>query len=77
MSEHNQEKTIEQFMADGDRPQKKSKYWPHFVESDVLAFFNAHEIEKMTIEDGEGGKAKLTRTKDNGVRIDLTSTTMY
>ncbi len=76
MSEQNNP-SIEQYMEAGDKKEKKAKYWPHFVESDVLAFFNAHDIEKMTIENGDGGKAKLTRTKDNGVRIDLTSSSVY
>lgn len=77
MSEH---KSIDEFMAEKETMGKKEKSftsWPKFVENDVLTFFNAHGIEKMSIEDGEGGKAKLTRTKDGGVKIDLTSTSVY
>lgn len=71
----NTSKSIEEFMnADST---KKIQNWPHFVENEAIAFFNAYGIEKMTIEDGDGGKAKLTRTRDNGVRVDLTSTSVY
>ncbi|MFU0831480.1 MAG: FABP domain-containing protein [Oscillospiraceae bacterium] len=49
------------------------KKWSAFVESDVVNFFNAHNIEKMTIDDGNGNKAKLSRTKDGGIKIDSTS----
>ena len=71
------EKSIEEFMKDKEPKKKKYKNWPSFVESEVLAFFNEYGIEKMSIEDGEGGKAKLTRTRDDGVKVDLTSTTVY
>ena len=30
----------------------------------------------MTIEDGNGNKAKLGRTKDGGIKIEYTSTVM-
>lgn len=75
MSEH-ENKSIEEFM-NADSKKKKVQNWPHFVENEVIAFFNAYDVEKMTIEDGEGGKAKLTRTRDNGVKVDLTSTSVY
>lgn len=53
--------------------QAQTKKWSVFVESDVVNFFTAHKIEKMTIEDGNGNKAKLSRTKDGGIKIDSTS----
>ena len=51
----------------------KRKSWACFVEGDVVAFFDAHDLEKMQIEDGMGNKAKLSRTKTNGIKIEYTS----
>jgi len=48
--------------------------WSAFVESDVVEFFDLHELEKMSIEDGNGNKAKLSRTKDNAVKVEHSST---
>lgn len=53
--------------------QAQVKKWSVFVESDVVNFFTANKVEKMTIEDGNGNKAKLSRTKDGGIKIDSTS----
>ena len=74
MSEQNMGKSIEEFMS---AKEKKIQNWPRFVENEALAFFNAHGVEKMTIGDGAGGKARLARTRDNGVKVDLTSTSVY
>ena len=51
----------------------RKKMWAAFVESDVVNFFNQYEIEKMTIDDGRGNKAKLARTKDNEIKVEYTS----
>ena len=48
--------------------------WSAFVETDVVEFFDLHELEKMSIEDGNGNKAKLSRTKDNSVKVEHSST---
>ena len=53
-------------------PQK----WAGFVESTVVNFFDEHKMEKLSIEDGNGNKAKLSRTKDNGIKIEYLSTVM-
>lgn len=53
--------------------QAQIKKWSAFVESDAVNFFTANKIEKMTIEDGNGNKAKLSRTKDGGIKVDSTS----
>jgi hypothetical protein len=53
--------------------QAQIKKWSAFVESDAVNFFTSNKIEKMTVEDGNGNKAKLTRMKDGGIRIDSTS----
>ena len=51
----------------------KRKSWAGFIEGEVVAFFDAHDLEKMQIEDGMGNKAKLSRTKSNGIKIEYTS----
>ncbi len=53
-------------------PQK----WAGFVESAVVNFFDEHKIEKLAVEDGNGNKAKLVRTKDNGIKIEYSSTVL-
>jgi len=51
----------------------RKKNWAAFVESDAVNFFNQYGIEKMTIDDGRGNKAKLARTKDNEIKVEYTS----
>ena len=58
-----------------DKPERKTN-WAGFVESDIVNLFNAHDLEKMTAEDGNGNKAKLTRQKDNGIKVEYSSTTL-
>lgn len=53
-------------------PQK----WSGFVESTVVNFFEEHKVEKLSIEDGNGNKAKLSRTKDNSIKIEYLSTVL-
>lgn len=52
------------------------KKWAAFVESDAVNFLTGYKLEKMTIEDGNGNKAKFTRTKDGGLKIDYTSSVL-
>lgn len=52
---------------------KKLK-WAAFVESVAADFFTKEDLEKMSIEDGRGNKAKLSRTKDNSIKIEYSST---
>ena len=49
--------------------------WASFVETTVAEFFSGYKLEKLTIEDGNGNKAKLSRTKDNGIKAEYTTTT--
>ncbi len=53
-------------------PQK----WAGFVENTVVNFFDEYKIEKLAIEDGNGNKAKLSRTKENGIKIEYSSTVL-
>lgn len=54
----------------------KKKKWSAFVESGVADFFIEYELEKMSIEDGNGNKAKLNRTKDNDIKVEYSSITI-
>jgi hypothetical protein len=54
--------------------EEKKVNWAAFVESTVADFLVDNNIEKMTIEDGKGNKAKLTRQKDNSIKVESTST---
>lgn len=56
--------------------QSQRKNWSAFVESEVVNFFNIHKLEKMTLEDGRGNKAKLARTKDNEIKVEYTSSVL-
>ena len=47
-----------------------------FKNDNVVNFFDEHKIEKLSIEDGNGNKAKLARTKDNGIKIEYSSTVL-
>jgi hypothetical protein len=71
MTDENQPiKTLEETM----NPEgAKRVNWAGFVEGKVVAFFDANELEKMTLEDGNGNKAKLLRTKVGSIKIEYTS----
>jgi hypothetical protein len=55
--------------------EKKIK-WSVFTEGQLTEFFTLHNLEKLTAEDGNGNKAKLSRTKDNGIKLEQSSTTI-
>ncbi|GMB10949.1 MAG: hypothetical protein NkDv07_0910 [Candidatus Improbicoccus devescovinae] len=57
-------------------PEAKRIKWAGFVESLVLDFFNEHEIERLTIEDGDGNKAKLSRFKEYEIKVEYSSVVM-
>ncbi len=66
-----QPKTLEEFV--NPEQTKRTAKWPAFIESDVVNFFNLHQIEKMTLEDGTGNKAKLSRQKDDSIKVEYSS----
>ena len=74
MSENNNAPRMmeEQYSPDKEKRLK----WAEFVETAVLDFFDAHKLEKIAVEDGNGNKAKLSRTKDNSVKVEHSSTTI-
>ena len=56
-----------------EKAKRDRKDWVGFVESDAVNFLTLSGIEKMTLDDGEGNKAKLTRRKDGSVYVECTS----
>lgn len=50
--------------------------WTGFVESTVVNFFDEYKLEKLSVEDGNGNRAKLSRTKDNVIKIEYLSTVL-
>lgn len=50
------------------------KTWAAFVEGPALDFFQGYKLEKMSIDDGNGNKAKLTKKKDCGVKVEYSAT---
>lgn len=55
--------------------QTKKLNWAGFVETAIVNFFQENELEKLSVEDGKGNKAKLTRQKENIIKVEYTSTT--
>ena len=51
----------------------KRRKWSAFVEGPAADFFTGYKLEKMTIDDGSGNKAKFSRTKDDGIKVEYTS----
>ena len=69
-----QRKTLEEMTSDQPRREKRDrKNWVAFVESDAVNFLQLSDLEKMTLDDGEGNKAKLTRRKDGSIYVECTS----
>lgn len=67
-------KSIEEMTEDAPAKEKRDrKNWVGFVESDAVNFLTLNGIEKMTLDDGEGNKAKLSRRKDGSVYVECTS----
>ena len=50
--------------------------WEDFVNTTLLAFFEQHGLEKLSAEDGNGNKVKFAKTKDCGVKIERSVTTL-
>ncbi len=55
--------------------QNKQINWAGFVETTIVNFFQENELEKLSLEDGKGNKAKLSKQKDNVIKVEYTSTT--
>ena len=61
------------FMDEQDQKKMSRHGWVGFVESDAVNFMTQYDIEKMTLDDGAGNRAKLTRIKENGIKVECTS----
>lgn len=73
----NEEKTnLEQAEDVFGADETKQKKWSYFVESDAVNFFTGYKLEKMSIEDGNGNKAKFSRTKNNEIKVEYTSSVL-
>lgn len=72
MSE-NQRATIEEMMEGKEKKKVSRNGWVGFVEGEAVNFMLANDIEKMTLDDGAGNKAKLTKLKDSAVKVECTS----
>lgn len=69
-----QRATLQDMTKDTQSREKRDrKNWVAFVESDAVNFLTLNDIEKITLDDGEGNKAKLTRRKDGSVYVECTS----
>ena len=51
----------------------KRRQWSAFVEGPAADFFTGYKLEKMMIDAGSGNKAKFSRTKDDGIKVEYTS----
>lgn len=64
----------EAFAPEEENPMAaKRRKWSSFVEGPAADFFTGYKLEKMTIDDGSGNKAKFSRTKDDGIKVEYTS----
>lgn len=55
---------------------EKRRKWSAFVEGPAADFFTGYKLEKMMIDDGSGNKAKFSRTKDEGIKVEYTSSVL-
>lgn len=54
----------------------KRNRWAAFVEATVVQFLRDNDLEKLSVEDGNGNKAKLSRTKDDEIKVEHSTTTI-
>jgi len=54
----------------------KKQKWSAFVENTAVNFFVECKLEKLSMEDGNGNKAKFSRTKDNNIKVEYSSTSI-
>ena len=50
--------------------------WTRFVETSLINFFHDNKLDKLTVEDGFGNKARLSKTKGDDLKIEQSSTTI-
>ncbi|BED91903.1 MAG: hypothetical protein CfP315_0450 [Candidatus Improbicoccus pseudotrichonymphae] len=54
-------------------PERRRSDWSNFIERNVLDFFNEYRIERMVVEDGDGNKAKISRSKEHEIKVEVSS----
>ncbi len=73
MSETNKPAT----MLEEYEPEQAAKLrWTEAVDGPICELFSALKLEKLTAEDGNGNKVKLSLTRDNEIKIELSSITI-
>lgn len=71
------EETNQVTMEEELNPEEHRKNrWSAFAETTLVDFFTDYKLEKLAVEDGNGNKAKLSRTKDNDIKIEQSSITI-
>jgi len=61
-------------MEEAYNPEESAKgKWTKFVETTLVDFFKEHGLEKLAAEDGNGNKVKLSRTKDDEIKVEQSS----
>ena len=73
MAEHRTPQTMEEeYNPEGVSRRK----WAEFVGTQLAAFFVDSKLQKLSCEDENGNKAKLSRTKDGDVKVESSSVTI-
>lgn len=54
----------------------ESSGWSAFAEGPAADFFTGYKLDKMTLDDGCGNKAKFSRTKDGSIKVEYTSSVL-
>jgi len=71
------EQQIPKTMEEEHNPEgAKRRKWADFVGRQLVDFFVEHKLEKLACEDGFGNKAKLSRTKDDEIKVESSSITI-
>lgn len=76
MADNDSRPTINEMIEGKERSQRDRKSWVGFVEGEVVNFMTHNDLDKMTLDDGMGNKAKLTRRKDGSIFVESTSSTV-
>jgi len=65
--------SIQEMVEGQEKTKRERKSWVGFIEGEVVNFMQHHDLEKMTLDDGMGNKAKLSKLKDNAIKVECTS----
>ena len=57
-------------------PAPKPSGWSAFAEGPAADFFTGYKLDKMTLDDGSGNKAKFSRTRDGSIKVEYTSSVL-